>query len=183
MRTACFHLVGLLTFAVLAAIAETPTTEERPPAILGITAQRAYLAFHARDIDALRPMLSAKGVLICYRRAVWPRDEKKEKRRTNNEAFPHTLDDLAPMVWEERTAEFPVDGVQALTTALTRFAKETDGTYHDSVDVSMHQMDPWETRELGPSAAGKTASNAHWFIYFRKEGPNWKIWKLESAIH
>lgn len=57
-----------------------------------------------------------------------------------------------------------------------------DNTYR-GVQAVMHGMDAWEERELGPSASGKMASKSFWYIYFRKEKNEWKIWKLELAVH
>jgi hypothetical protein len=119
------------------------------------------------------------------RRAVWTDRKRDIARKTPNEALPHLFDDLSSYGWEERMMEFDLAAPNQidLKKALARFAHETDDTMHGGVEVATHQMDAWAERELGPSAAGKIASSSFWYIYFRKEGNDWKIWKLELAVH
>jgi hypothetical protein len=165
--------------------AETLPGEDSAPASLKMAGKRAYAALRRRNMDVILSMLSKHGVLVTARRAVWPEVEKHDERKTPNDSFPLLLDDLSPLVWEDREVQFDTneaDDAAKLKVALARFAHEMDSMY-GGLDISLHQMDVWEVRDMGPSVEGKMASNYFWYIQFRKEGKHWKIWRLELAEH
>jgi hypothetical protein len=181
------HWIVLTVFLFMAVNlkAETLPGEDSAPASLKMAGKRAYAALRRRDMDLILSMLSKNGVLVATRRAVWPEVEKHSEKKTTNDSFPLRLDDLSPLVWEDREVQFDTsepDDVAKLKVALARFADEMDSMY-GGLDIALHQMDIWEVRHMGPSVEGKMASNYFWYIQFRKEGKHWKIWKLELAEH
>ena len=185
MNTASLRLLAFILI-VFSVGAERVLGEKPAPADLQKTGEQAYKALRRHDWDVLLSMRSHDRFFrIALRRAVWTRMEANDKGKTLNQAFPHLLDDLSTYGWEERDMEFDTtdpDQIAKLKKALTRVAHETDNTI-PGVGVAINGRDDWDERELGPNASGKVASDEFWYLYFRKEGNKWKIWKLELAVH
>ncbi|HEY3897107.1 MAG TPA: hypothetical protein VGM54_00740 [Chthoniobacter sp.] len=174
-------VVGLFLGIIGAPARGDPPT----PASLERAARRAYGLLKQKNVDALLPMLSKRGFSMALRKAVWPLLDAEAGKKTDPADFIHQYDEVARYGWEERELEYdltnPTD-IARLRKAIVRFDKDIPNTYGE-LRVALQQKDQWGERKLGPSAEGKMASNYYWYLYFRKEGGVWKIWRMELVDH
>lgn len=136
---------------------------------------------------ALRRFTSHTGILVVRREVDWIRSG--EPLRETKMVGPDDLDlsRLDPLVWIEVETRF--DGhdqsgqrFEEIGARFQRFVQESRRDFHGE-EYSLDLRDHWNSRRLGPVAAGKLASNEFWYIYFMQEKGQWRVWKLELAYH
>jgi hypothetical protein len=97
------------------------------------------------------------------------------------------LGGLTPTTWVEAEVAFAGADLtgpkfRQIGAQFQQFVQSTRRDYRRSEEYSLDLSDHWG-RRLGPAATGKLASNDWWYIYFVQENGEWRVWKLELAIH
>jgi hypothetical protein len=179
---------SILLFAVFPlSAADSPSLEK--------AANRAVAALKSGDFKSFIGMCSKRNGVIVARRGVdW--DRSATSGGDDDTHFKSSLftgkydllgfehDNLQGLVWVEEETEFSLDDTDrdSFHKVFVRFCKEMKDTYGDT-NISMHLWDAWRQRNLGPAANGPMASNYEWYIYFTLENGQWKVWRMELAVH
>ena len=134
------------------------------------------------DVHQFARIASKNGVVVVRRTMDWDatekvREEGEELERDN------------ARVWKEEYASCYSQLLRskAFAAPLREFKGYVLETRHhwsaacESYSTAME--DHWGERILGPAAEGKLASNWFWYVYFRREGKSWRVYKLEVAMH
>jgi hypothetical protein len=162
--------------------ADVPNVNIGDTSALKKSGDRVLRAMRTGDIDNVIPMLS-NGIFISERQAHYTSAGKIPSEELRKDV--QLVDNLSIWIWKDREVFLErTDSLELakLKIGLKRFAQRMKDTY-GSLEASLDLKDAWNLRTLGPAVSGKVASNTFWYIYFRKEGAEWKIWKLEYASH
>jgi hypothetical protein len=152
---------------------------------------RAVIALKRDDLKAFLHMCSQSGLTIARRGVDSSQMEKAnnpdtgakfESRAFVDDPLGFEHNHLPLQIWVDEEAQFTsYKDEPALREALEKFRAELISGY-GPVESSLNLTDEWG-RNLGPAASGKICAGAFWFICFTQQNNQWKISRLEIALH
>lgn len=156
-------------------------------AALEAEASLAIDAIAGEDKAALAKYLDPRGVILVRRILM-----QKDQVRFPNGLTTSTVFSLFPdqgHYWiEEEVSVQPKEiSGQAFRQYIQWFSSLVHKTrargQHVSEEYSVDTYDLQEVRGLGPAATGKVLADFYWYVYFRKVGGTWRIWRMETVSH
>jgi hypothetical protein len=153
------------------------------------TAKAALAALYEDDVGAFMKLCATPRVQIVRRGVDWDQTKSSEGPHYKS----HIWDDdplgiehdkLHILVWNDEQVDLNLndpDQRKELRKIIEKFRTEMNSGY-GRTEISMTLTDEWG-RNVGPAASGKICAGYFWFIDFIRQNGQWKVSKLELAVH